>query len=330
MSHNQIHSLHLERPKLEGKTLRCRGNLSLLSSPSVAIVGSRKISDKGKEAARDAAFQLGYHGVNIVSGYASGIDYQAHYDSLRAGGTTTIVLPHGIASFKNKNDIHRFWSWERVLVMSEFDDGAPFTGPRAFQRNGTVCGLSQAVIVIQAGKNSGTMNTARQALKMGLPVFTVRFENFKAAWAEGNEDLLQNAAYDELLGMGVTPLLRSGTSCVLNIDPVMETLGLKKKLWQYVEKNYSRSLLSRRRQTRYTDSTSSCAPCRPIIDDSNHFKEVHYGYRPWVWFSDRFTGGCPPISFRGLKLGGLPGGRVGCKDLEAIGDWEEKRAAEVR
>src|ERR1035441_9077495 len=129
---------------------------------SVAIVGSRKVSLKGLDAARDSAAQLARAGVNVVSGYAKGVDTASHIAALEAGGTTTLVLATGLAGWWKKNILKPIWDWNRVLVVSEFELNDPWTPTRAFQRNGTICRLSRAVIVAEAARISGTMNTVRQ------------------------------------------------------------------------------------------------------------------------------------------------------------------------
>lgn len=72
------------------------GNTKLLEKPSVGFCGSRKASEKGIATARDCAEQMARHGINVVSGYASGVDLATHRAALLAGGTTTLVLAEGI------------------------------------------------------------------------------------------------------------------------------------------------------------------------------------------------------------------------------------------
>src|ERR1035441_684165 len=130
---------------------------------SKRAVPLRWFSDlKGLDAARDCAAQLARAGVNVVSGYARGVDTASHIAALEAGGTTTLVLATGLAGWWKKNDIAAVWDWNRVLVVSEFELNDPWTPARAFQRNGTICRLSRAVIVAEAARISGTMNTVRQ------------------------------------------------------------------------------------------------------------------------------------------------------------------------
>ena len=79
--------------------LLCIGNLEILQKPSVGFCGSREASEKGLATARDSAALLARERINIVSGFAAGVDMNAHRAALDAGGTTTVVLAEGILRF---------------------------------------------------------------------------------------------------------------------------------------------------------------------------------------------------------------------------------------
>ena len=197
------------------RTLRLRGNPALLGLPSVAIVGSRKVSLKGLDAARDCAAQLARAGVNVVSGYARGVDLASHIAALEAGGTTMLVLAEGLDRWQfPKGDIGRVWSWDRALVVSEFEDGATWSKENAFQRNGTVVRLSRAVIVAEAARISGTMNTVRQCLKRKIPLFAVEYDNMED-FAQGNAEAIR---------LGAQRLLKSRLSRRARLDDVLGLL----------------------------------------------------------------------------------------------------------
>jgi DNA processing protein len=72
-----------------------KGQRKLLTSDGVAIVGSRNVSDTGIRVARKLAAELANAELNVVSGYARGVDSEAHLGALAAEGTTTMVLPYG-------------------------------------------------------------------------------------------------------------------------------------------------------------------------------------------------------------------------------------------
>lgn len=95
------------------------GNELLLEKPAVGFCGSRKASEKGLATARDCSDQLAQEGINIVSGYAAGVDMAAHRAALECGGTTVLVLCEGILHFNIKKDLKDIWDWERIAVVSE-------------------------------------------------------------------------------------------------------------------------------------------------------------------------------------------------------------------
>ncbi len=157
-----------------------KGQQKRLISASVAIVGARNVSDKGIRIARKLAGDLANEGINIVSGYAKGVDSEAHLGALEAEGTTTLVLPNGINQLRQKHAFKKF-NWDRdVLAVSQFDPDTKWIARNAMVRNKLVCALSKAVVVIESGperdtrgKMSGTFNAAKTALEMNLPLFVL-------------------------------------------------------------------------------------------------------------------------------------------------------------
>lgn len=157
-----------------------KGQSKRLISDSITIVGARKVSDKGIHITRNLARELVGQGINIVSGYATGVDAEAHLGALEAEGTTTLVLSNGITQFRQKGAFKKF-NWDRdVLVVSQFDPDTKWQAWNAMRRNQLVCALSKAVVVIESGperdeqgKMSGTFNTAKTALDLNLPLFVI-------------------------------------------------------------------------------------------------------------------------------------------------------------
>lgn len=178
---------------LKGKApevLYCIGNLSLLENAGVGFCGSRKASAKGLETARDCARQIGEMGINVVSGNAAGVDFEAHKAALDGGGSTILVLPEGINHFRVKRAFDSVWDWQKVLVVSQFDPDAAWKTFRAMERNQLIIALSKAMIVIEAGETGGTLNAGMATLKIGRPLFVALYENMLDQ-APGNDRLLQ-------------------------------------------------------------------------------------------------------------------------------------------
>lgn len=169
------------------------GNTGILERGSVAICGSRKASEAGIKIAGDAAAACAEYNLNVVSGYANGVDLAAHEGALEVGGATTLVLAEGIMNFKLKPAIEAWAGSQKLLVLSEFAPRTRWFANNAMKRNATVCGLSDAVIVVETGMSGGTFDAAETALRLHLPLFVVEFANPSPA-AEGNAYFLQRNA----------------------------------------------------------------------------------------------------------------------------------------
>ncbi len=161
----------------------------------VAVVGSRETSHYGLETAKKLSYQLGYAGVSVISGLARGIDTAAHLGALAAKGTTWAVLGCGLDKmYPPENDALAAKIVESGgCLISELPLG---TSPdkRTFpMRNRLVSGLSFGVLVIEAGRQSGALITARQALEQGRQVFAVpgRIDNPQA---QGCHQLIKDGA----------------------------------------------------------------------------------------------------------------------------------------
>ena len=173
------------------------GNLDLFQLPAVGFCGSRKASEKGLSVAHDCAHLLAVEHINVVSGYAHGIDLAAHRAALESGGTTTLVLAEGILHFKLKEQLRgvvRKGDVSRMLIVSEFPPGLPWRAHSAMARNRTICGLSHAMIVIESGLEGGTFEAGKTALAIGEPLFCVEYAEPLPS-AAGNPYFLQNGAF---------------------------------------------------------------------------------------------------------------------------------------
>ena len=176
--------------------LYCLGSSALFNLPAVGFCGSRKASQKGLCVAEDCAQLLAQEQINVVSGYAHGVDLAAHEGALKAGGTTTFVLAEGILNFRLKQQIKIFMNqsdFENMAVVSEFPPNLPWKAYNAMTRNRTICGLSNALIVIESGLEGGTFEAGKTALEIGEPLFCVDYAD-PAESASGNPYFLQHGA----------------------------------------------------------------------------------------------------------------------------------------
>jgi DNA processing protein len=171
-----------------------RGNLSLLKKPAVAMVGSRRASPYGLNAARHFAGQIATMGIAVISGLARGIDGAAHEAALDAGGDTVAVLGTGIDVVYPRSHKKLFRSIEeRGLILTEFSPGMPPLSGNFPVRNRIISGLSLVTVIVEATGRSGSLITARTAAEQGRNVCAVPGTVF-AAGSEGTNRLIQYGA----------------------------------------------------------------------------------------------------------------------------------------
>ena len=171
-----------------------RGDLSVLQRPMVAVVGSRRASAYGINAARELSRQLAAAGVVVVAGLARGIDAAAHEAALESGGTTVAVLGTGVDIVyprSHKRLMQRIAS--DGLVVTEFADGTPPVAQNFPIRNRVISGLCIGTIIVEATSRSGSLITARMAAEQGREVFAVPGSIFSPG-TEGTHRLIQYGA----------------------------------------------------------------------------------------------------------------------------------------
>ncbi len=154
-----------------------RGNSELLKDEKiVAIVGSRKTSDYGRQAAKEFSEGFVKENVTVVSGFAKGIDTAAHVATYEAGGKTIAVLGSGvdvIYPYSNKSFSDALLASGRGAIVSELPLGAKPDARNFPWRNRIVCGMSRATIIIESETHRGSMITASLALDENRDVFAV-------------------------------------------------------------------------------------------------------------------------------------------------------------
>lgn len=141
----------------------------------LAVVGSRKLTSYGKRVAEQIVGETAAAGITIVSGFMYGGDAVAHKAALDVGGKTIAVMPCGIdrISPPYQEDLYNEILNNDGLIISEYEgDAMPqfWTYP---QRNRIVAGLSRAVLVLEAGLESGTLITAGLAKKFNRKIFAI-------------------------------------------------------------------------------------------------------------------------------------------------------------
>lgn len=161
---------------------------------AVALVGSRKASVTGLDAARRLGRELANREVCVVSGLALGIDAAAHEGAVSAGGPTIGVLGCGIDVIYPKRNRALFERVERGGgIVSEYSLGEAPLAWRFPARNRIIAGLCDHLVVVEAAERSGALITARHALDAGRDVWAAPGP-LGAAECRGSNQLLADGA----------------------------------------------------------------------------------------------------------------------------------------
>lgn len=204
--------LKLKDISLPPPVLYVRGNSKILNGIVYAgIVGARKCDVYGKEVAYSIAQQIGDSGAGIVSGGAEGVDAAAHSGALRANAPTIAVLGNGLDVTYPECNRELFEEIEEKggAIITEFPFGEPPNGRNFPHRNRIIAAFSTAVVVARAGRRSGSLITANQAINMNKTVFAVPGDINRA------------------LSVGVNELIRDGALALVSAMDVIDELVLK-------------------------------------------------------------------------------------------------------
>ncbi len=198
-----------------------KGDISLLNTTCLGVVGSRKNTSYGKQVCVKLCSDLTKNNFTIVSGLALGIDSIAHNTALDNNAKTIAVLGSGIDKSSIYPSANRYLSEKIIankgLVISEFSIGTspmPYNFP---MRNRIISGLSLGTIVIESAIKSGALITARTALEQNREVFAVPGNIFSSVSA------------------GPNSLIKQGATPVVEADDILEALDLK-HLNSYINK----------------------------------------------------------------------------------------------
>lgn len=189
---------------------------------AVAVVGTRRMTVYGRQVAGELAAFLARQGITVVSGLARGVDRAAHEAALQAGGRSIAVLGSGVDRIYPPEHT-RLAEQIRAhgAVISDYPPGTPPDSTNFPPRNRIISGLSMAVVVVEAGHESGALITASFAANQGREVFAVPGSIY-APQSKGTNRLIQDGAH---------PLL--------NFEDILEVLQLE----QVQEKQAARTLL---------------------------------------------------------------------------------------
>lgn len=189
--------------------LYIRGSLSPEDDHALCMVGTRKATAYGRDAAYQLARKLAGQGVTIISGLAQGIDTMSHQGALDGGGRTIAVLGCGIDRIyptENAKLAHEIVN--RGALISEFPIGTPPEARNFPRRNRVISGLSLGVLVVEAPEKSGAMITASVAAEQGREIFAVPGNIFSQA------------------STGTNRLIQDGAKLVMNAEDIMGELKI--------------------------------------------------------------------------------------------------------
>lgn len=194
------------------------GNVGLLKTPAIAIVGARKATAYGLECAGRFARRAARRGITVVSGGAIGCDMAAHQGALAAGGKTVVVLGSGA------DVVYPLRARELFLevlaaggtLLSEAPWGSKPHSWAFSKRNRIIAALAKATLIVEAGLPSGTFQTADYTLALGNEILVVPGPIFSATCAGTNHLLLHGAlpvvneeSFDDALDMLFGPVSSS-------------------------------------------------------------------------------------------------------------------------
>ncbi|MFA5100818.1 MAG: DNA-processing protein DprA [Candidatus Omnitrophota bacterium] len=187
--------------------LYIKGALEPRDNLSIAMVGCRRPSFYGIEQAGRFSSEFGRRGITVISGMARGIDTCSHEGVLKAGGRTVAVMGSGLGHiYPPENGALAQRISQAGAVVSEFPVN---TGPQRFhfpRRNRIISGLALGTLVVEAGRNSGSLITAHCALEQGRDVFAL----------PGRIDTPQAS--------GTNALIKEGACPVACIEDILENL----------------------------------------------------------------------------------------------------------
>ncbi len=194
-------------------TIFYRGTLPSSDVPSLAVVGTRKMTTYGKMICEDLVSPLARQGIVIVSGLALGIDGVAHSTTIKAEGITVAVLGSGINKLNVYPSAHKQLS-EKIIstggaILSEYPPGFLPTQYSFPARNRIIAGLTLGTLVIEAPIKSGALITTRCALDYNREVMAVPH------------------AITSPTGDGPNNLIKFGAKLITEPNDILEALNLQ-------------------------------------------------------------------------------------------------------
>ncbi len=234
-----------------------KGDISVLSSTqTIGIVGTRSVSVYGQQVTTLLTRELVAAGFTIVSGLAMGVDATAHTETLVNGGKTIAVLGSGVDVCTPAENARLY---EEILdsggmIVSTLKPGTRANAGTFPARNRIIAGLSRAIVVTEAGEESGALITAADARRVGRPVFAVP------------------GPITSGLSRGVHFLLQSGATLVTSGKDVAQELGITPSSRAQAEGN--QELKTKKEMTRENLTREEKEVCRLLENEGLQFDAI--------------------------------------------------------
>lgn len=209
--------------------LFAKGNLDILDMKSVSVSGSRNVSEFGFNYSYEASKIMAKDGINVISGYAKGVDLQAHSAALINGGVTTLILAEGILKYQQKDNFKEYLSEDNYLILSEFPPNLPWVTHSAMKRNSTICGISSSLLVIESASEGGTLAAGEMALKINTPLYVIDPVGYSEV-PEGNKILINKGGRSLRVDLDGIPLMEPLLEQVKNFNVTNAELDSQIKL----------------------------------------------------------------------------------------------------
>jgi len=191
-----------------------RGNIDLLQSNSIAVVGTRKYSNYGKQVLPEIIKPLVKNNLTIVSGLALGIDALAHSNTLESNGNTIAVLGSSLDKANIYPTSNRYLADQILnkggLLISEYPINTIPMKHHFPTRNRIISGISLGTVVVEAGESSGALITAKYALEQNREVFAIPGP-IQAETSKGTNNLI-----------------KQGAKPVCTVEDILEELNIEK------------------------------------------------------------------------------------------------------
>lgn len=186
-----------------------RGEINNEDAKALAIIGTRRATEYGKNVAEKFAHELANFGITIISGLARGIDTKAHSGAIKAKGRTIAVLGCGIDVYyppENRNLYTEISN--NGAIVTEFNFGTPPWAYNFPKRNRLISGLALGVLAVEAGDSSGVLNTVNWAADQGRDVFVIP------------------GGIHSRASEGTNRLIKEGAKPVTSVEDILEDLGI--------------------------------------------------------------------------------------------------------